>query len=211
MGWAVASALFAPGTGLAQTVDVGLKLAFYVPVGALVDTGSSANPKTHFQQRLAAAPLLGANVVVWTSSRLGFAGSIGYTPSTVAQSDTFGTHDYHSSVLLTSARVLYAFTPMLFTPRPGHREVPWSFYVGVGVGVASRSGTVWAYSSGLTSPALELNVGVRTPLGSRVVMRLDVEDYISRAQFDKGLATETAARTHNDLIISASFAFRARR
>ncbi len=167
MGWAVASALFAPGTGLAQAVDVGLKLAFYVPVGALVDTGSSANPKTHFQQRLAAAPLLGANVVVWTSSRLGFAGSIGYTPSTVAQSDTFGTHDYHSSVLLTSARVLYAFTP--------------------------------------------LNVGVRTPLGSRVVMRLDVEDYISRAQFDKGLATETAARTHNDLIISASFAFRARR
>ena len=52
---------------------------------------------------------------------------------------------------------------------------------------------------------------MRTPLGSRVVMRLDVEDYISRAQFDKGLATETAARTHNDLIISASFAFRARR
>ena len=75
--------------------------------------------------------------------------------------------------------------------------------------MASRSGTVWSYSSGRTSPALVLNVGTRTPVGPRCVMRFDIEDYISRARFDKGLPTETAAHMHHDVVISMSVAFRA--
>jgi hypothetical protein len=76
------------------------------------------------------------------------------------------------------------------------------------VGVVSRSGGVWNYSSGLTSPALLFNVGVRTPLSGRTVLRFDVDDLLSRAQFDKGLTTQTTARTHNDLIFTISFARR---
>lgn len=205
---AIALGLFAPAAGLAQQTDVGFTLGFYNPIGALVESGSKTDPATYFQQRLQGTPALGVNVIVWTSSKIGFAGSINISPSDVAQTDTSGTHDHSSAVLLGGARVIYAFTPLLFKAPPGHRELPWSFYVGAGVGFASRSGAVWAYSSGLTSPALLLNVGVRTAVGGRTVLRFDVEDYVSQAQFDKGLPTETEAQIHNDLLISLTVAYR---
>ena len=125
--------------------------------------------------------------------------------------DTSGTHDHSSAVLLTSARVVYAFTPMLFKPLPGKRELPWSFYVAAGLGIVNRSGAVWNYSSGLTAPVLLLNTGVRTAVGNRAVLRFDLEDYLSRAQFDKGLATETAARTHHDFVLGLSVSYRVHR
>jgi hypothetical protein len=203
-----ATGLFVPATGVAQQVDLGFSVSFYDPVGALVQRGMRAKPDSFYQQRLQGTPALGANIVVWTSSRVGIAGSIHITPSDVAQTDSTGTHDHKSAVLLASARVLYAFTPMLFKPPPGRRELPWSFYVGLGAGVVNRSGGVWQYSSGLTSPALLLNAGVRTAVGARVTLRFDLEDYLSRAQFDKGLATQTEARTHNDLMVSLSIAYR---
>jgi hypothetical protein len=212
---AIAIGLVAPATGLAQHTDVGLKtdvglsVGFYTPLGSMVERGVKNDPQNpYFQQRLQSTLSLGANVVVWTSSRVGVAGSINFSPSNVAQSDTSGTHDYASPRVLANARVLFAFTPMPFKPPPGHRETPWSFYVGAGVGLANRSGAIWAYSSGFTSPALVFDVGVRTAVGGRVVMRFDAEDYLSRAQFDKGLPTETAARTHNDLMISFSLSYR---
>jgi hypothetical protein len=205
---ATATGLLAPATGLAQETDVGFSIGFYNPVGALVQRGQKSSPATFFQQRQQATPTLGANIIVWTSSRLGIAGSINITPSDVAQTDTTGTHDHSSAVLLGSGRVLYAFTPLLFKPLPGRRELPWSFYVGAGAGFVNRSGGIWMYSSGLTSPALVLNAGVRTAVGSRVVLRFDLEDYFSRAQFDKGLATETEARSHNDLLITLSLNYR---
>jgi hypothetical protein len=208
---AIATALFAPVTGLAQQTDVGFSVGFYNPVGALVQHGSRNTPLTYFQQRQQGTLALGANVVVWTSSKLGIAGSINFSPTDVALTDTNGTHDYTSAVVLASVRAIYAFSPLLFKPLPGHRETPWSFYTGVGVGLASRSGAIWNYSSGLTSPALMLNLGVRTAVGNRAILRFDVEDYMSRAQFDKGLSTQTDARIHNDLMFSLSVAYRVMR
>jgi hypothetical protein len=205
---ATTTGLFAPATGLAQQTDVGFSLGFYNPIGALVQRGMKSVPATFYQQRLQGTPSLGANVVVWTSSRLGIAGSINITPSDVAQTDTTGTHDHSSAVVLGSVRAIYAFTPMLFKAPAGRREIPWSFYVGAGAGIVNRSGAVWAYYSGLTSPALLLNVGVRTAVGARVLLRFDLEDYVSRAQFDKGLATQTEARTHNDILLSLSVNYR---
>ncbi len=212
LGLAIATALFVPGSVLAQQVDAALKLGFYAPFGNVVEQGSKADPNTHYVQRLQATTAIGANVVVWTSGRLGIEGSIGYTPSNVAVEDSVSTRDERSSLVLAAVRVIYAFTPMYFGARPGHREwdIPWSFYVGAGVGLANRSGEVWTsmYASGFTSPALTLDVGVRTALGARVIFRMDLEDYVSRAQFDKGLPTETVAQLHNDAMFSASLAYR---
>ena len=92
---------------------------------------------------------------------------------------------------------------------PGGRAAPWSFYFGAGGGFATRSGAVWSYYSGLTSPAAVVSFGVRSPLGFRSVMRVEAVDYISRAHFDKGLPTETAPRWHHDLSFSLVFLFRA--
>lgn len=207
---AIATALFAPVTALAQT-DVGFSVGFYSPIPALVQRGSRNTPATYFQQRQQGTLALGANVIVWPSRKIGIAGSINFSPSDVALTDTTGTHDHTSSALLASVRAIYAFSPMSFKPLPGHRETPWSFYVGAGVGIANRSGAVWNYSSGLTSPALVTNLGVRTAVGNRAILRFDVEDYLSRAQFDKGLSTQTEARTHNDLMFSLSLSYRVMR
>jgi hypothetical protein len=203
--------LFVPTPGIAQ-VDVGFNIGFYAPIGSMVERGSKSMPATFFQQRLQATPTLAANVTVWKTKRLGFSGTLGFSPADVAQTDTTGTHDHKTSVVIASARVIYAFSPMeMEGPKKLEtrwKETPWSFYVGGGVGVVSRSGGVWNYSSGLTSPALLFNVGVRTPLSGRTVLRFDVDDLLSRAQFDKGLTTQTTARTHNDLIFTISFARR---
>lgn len=205
---AIATGLFAPATGVAQQTDVGFSIGFYDPIGALVESGSKSNPATFFQQRLQGTPALGANVTVWTSPHFGISGSVDFSPADVALTDTAGTHDYSSLVVLAGIRALYAFTPLHFKPPAGKREIPWSFYVGAGLGIANRSGAVWNYSSGLTSPALTFDVGVRTAVGGRTVLRFDVQDYISQAQFDKGLPTETEARIHHDLLFNISVAYR---
>ena len=100
---------------------------------------------------------------------------------------------------------------MPFKPPPGKREAPWSFYVGVGAGVVSRSGDVWTYQSGLVAPAAVFDFGVRTPLGGRTILRLNIENFLSVAQFDKGLPTETESRLHGDLTFNATFAYRLKR
>ena len=205
---AIATGVFAPATGVAQQVDVGLNIAFYTPFGALVESGEKSSPATFYQQRLQPTPSLGGSLTVWTSHHLGFSGSFNVSPSDVAVTDTTGTHDHKSTVVLAGARVIYAFTPLLFKPPAGHREIPWSFYVGGGLGMVSRSGSVWSYSSGLTAPALLLNVGVRTAVGGRSILRFDVEDYISQAQFDKGLPTETESRIHHDFLFSITVSYR---
>ena len=210
LGLGLATGLLAPGTGLAQTVDIGGRFGWYHPVAPLIEAGLPPGPSSPVEKRLQVSLLAGADATVWVSTRLGFAGIIAYAPSSVAVTDSNTVTDHSSSVILVSGRVLFAFTPLQVGPKiaPGG-AAPWSFYVGAGAGMASRSGTVWSYSSGRTSPALVLNVGTRTPVGPRCVMRFDIEDYISRARFDKGLPTETAAHMHHDVVISMSVAFRA--
>src|SRR6202008_5176980 len=94
----------------------------------------------------------------WTSNHVGFQGSVGFSPADVAQTDTTGTHDHKTAVVLAGARVLYAFTPMeMEKPRKEQTrwtESHWSFYTGAGIGLVNRSGATWNYSSGFTHPAL---------------------------------------------------------
>jgi hypothetical protein len=198
----IAATLLAPSTSLAQTVDIGGHVAFYNPLGSLID-----GPP--IEKRLQAALMVGVDAVAWTSSRVGFAGKVAYAPSRVAVIQARNVTDRDASVILASARVLFAVTPV--ATGAGGVIPPWSVYVGAGAGLASRSGGVWSYASGLTSPALVLNVGVQTPAGPRIVMRMDLEDYISRAQFDAGTPGETAAQRHHDVAISVSLSYRVRR
>jgi hypothetical protein len=199
----MAATLLAPSTGLAQTVDIGGHAGFYNPLGSLID-----GPPV--EKRLQGAVTVGVDAVVWTSRRLGFAGRVVYAPSRVAVIQPGSVTDRAAAVILANARVLFAVTPLAVGA--GATIPPWSVYVGAGAGLASRSGGVWSsYASGLTSPALVLTVGVQTPAGPRSVLRLDLEDYISRAQFNAGVLGATPARLHQDLAFSFSLSYRVRR
>ena len=197
----IAAMLLAPSTGFAQTVDIGGHAGFYNPVGSLID-----GPP--IEKRQQGAVMVGVDAVMWTSGRVGFAGRVAYAPSPVAVIQPGNVTDREATVILASARVLFAVTPLAIGPNA--TNPPWSVFVGAGAGLASRSGAVWSYSSGLTSPALVLSAGLQSLSGPRLVMRLEVEDYISRAQFDAGAPGETAAQMHHDFAISLSFAFRVR-
>jgi hypothetical protein len=190
--------MLTPGTGSAQ-VEIGPRIGLYIPVGALIHEGSLSNPSSLSEKRLQTAALLGAEAVFWATKRLGVAASVALAPSPVAVTDSFGTHDRAGAVILTDARLLVPFTPI---------QALWSFYLGAGAAVASRTGSVWQSYSGATSPAFLASVGVRYGLrpspspAPRIALRMELTDYISRAQFDKGLPTETTARSHQDFTFS---------
>jgi hypothetical protein len=195
----IAATLWAPTTGLAQTVDIGLHAAFYNPFGSV--TGPP------IEKRPLASVGGGVDAIVWTSRRLGFAGRVMYAPSRVAVIQPGNVVDREASVILANARVLFAVTPLAVAGAP---VPPWSVYVGAGAGLVSRSGGIWMYASGLTSPALVWTVGVQTPGGARYTLRFDMEDYISRAQFNGGMPDATVARVHHDLAFSLSVTYRVR-
>ncbi len=194
--------LFLPALAPAQAIDLGGHIGFYIPLGAMVEDAS-------VQKRLQTAPIVGADVMAWPTKHLGFAGNVAWAPAKVAVSAGGQVVDEGSNVILASARLLYAFMPIqLGRPGPGGRGDPWSLYIGAGGGLASRSGAVWSYSSGLTSAALVLSLGTKTANSAWGVVGLELSDYISHAQFDAGTPTETASRVHHDLVIAVSFAYR---
>ena len=145
--------LLVPSTGLAQSVDLGAHGAFHFPIGSLIE-----GPP--IEKRLLAGLMVGVDAFVWMTGRLGFAGKVAYGPTRVAVSQARNVVDREASVILASARVLFALTPL--TTAAGVMP-PWAFYVGAGAGLASRSGAIWSYASGRTSPALVLNAGSRDP------------------------------------------------
>ena len=207
VGVAAAIGLLAPATGSAQ-LEISPTFGFYLPAGALIKEGSRSNPSELLEKRQEAAFFLSARGLFWATKRLGVAANVTFAPSAVAVTDSFGTKDITAAVLLADARVIVPFTPV---------KAKWSAYLGAGAGIVSRTGTVWGYRSGATAPAFVAALGVRTPLYAlgvrppypppRVVFRMEVADYISRAQFDSGLPTETTARSHHDLTFSIIFAF----
>jgi hypothetical protein len=195
----IAATLLIPSRGLAQTVDIGGHVGFYNPVGSLI-----AGPP--IEKRLQSAVMGGMDAVVWTSGRLGFAGRVTYASNLVAVIQPGSVTDRDATVILAVARVVFAVTRL--AGAAGGANAPWSVFVGAGAGLASRRGAVWSYASGRTSPALVLNLGVQTFTGPRSVLRLDVENYISRAHFNAGAPSATLARMHQDLAVSLALFYR---
>jgi len=205
VGLAAAAGLLAPTTGRAQ-LEISPVVGLYAPLGALIREGSPNSPG-FLEKRQETTFFLSARGLFWATKRLGVAANVTYSPAAVAVSDSFGTRDVSGGVLLADARVIVPFTPV---------KARWSANLGAGAGIVSRTGTVWGYRSGATAPAFVAALGVGTPIYAlgvrkpypppRVVFRWELADYISRAQFDSGLPTETTARWHHDLTVSFMFA-----
>ncbi len=172
------------------------------PVGSLVNEGVMN------EKHQGAAILIGGTARLRAAKRLSFEANVAFSPSPAAVTDSFGITDLTGSAFLADARLIVAVTPITSL---------WSMYVGAGAGVVSRGGSAWRYNSGVTVPAFVATIGTRTPLYGlrvrppypppRVVMRLELSDYVSRAQFDKGMPTETSPLTHHDLTVTVLFAF----
>lgn len=183
----------------------------YVPLGSLVKEGSLGSPRGLSEKNLGVTLMFGGEAVFRVTQRLSVAASVMFGPSPTAVTDSTGTSDRSSVVLLSAVRLIQQVRPA---------KAMWSMYFGAGAGVVSRGGTVWQYYSGPTAPLVVASFGVGTPLYGlgvqkpypppRVVMRAEAADYVSRAQFDKGLVTQTTARWHHDVTITVLFSLRLR-
>ncbi len=201
IGWTVATGLLAPAAASAQ-LELAPRIGMFNPVGSLVNEG------TLNEKHQGAAILLGGTVRFRADKRLSLEANVALSPSPAAVTDSFGTTDLTGSAFLADARLIVGVTPITSL---------WSLYVGAGAGLVSRGGSAWRYNSGVTVPAFVATIGTRTPLYGlrvsrpypppRVVMRLELSDYVSRAQFDKGLPTETSPLTHHDVTVTVLFAF----
>src|SRR5437870_9821558 len=207
---AVAAGLLAPVTASAQ-LEIAPQIGLYVPSGSLIKQGSPSNPSTQLEKRPEGSILLGVRALFWATKRLGVVAGVSFSPSLVAVTDSVGTTDQTGGVLLAHSQLLVVLTS---------DRAPWFAHVGLGAGVVRRSGPAWQYASGATAPAFVVSLGLGTSLswdykGSGVVkpservtkLRLEVADYISRAQFDQGLPTQTTALTHHDFTGSLMFCF----
>ncbi len=204
VGWIVATGLLAPAAASAQ-LEVAPRIGMFNPVGSLVQESTPTSPSEKHQ---GAAILIGGTARFRAAKRLSLEANVAFSPSPAAVTDSFGTTDLTGSAFLADARLIVAVTPITSL---------WSLYVGAGAGVVSRGGSAWRYNSGVTVPAFVATIGTRTPLYGlrvrrpypppRVVMRLELSDYVSRAQFDKGLPTETSPLTHHDITVTVLFAF----
>jgi len=176
-------------------VELGPRLGIYVPVGFVVNEGAASVPSSYIKKLQVGAPLIGGQGLVWAKPWLGVEAFVALSPSMVAVTDSTGTADHASTVVLASTRVIVPITS---------RRGLWSFFLGAGVGVVSRSGSVWQYSSGTTARTWVLAFGGRTALTESLSMHFEFEDQFSTAQFDQGLATQTQPRSHQDVIFSVA-------
>lgn len=196
---AFATAVAWPSATHAQ-VEFVPTLGYYWPLGGWtqqLDDGSGSPPL----RRQLSAGLLGTRLSVRLSDRIALEGTLGATPSQVALSNANGTIDYHGRVVLASARAVFKAATLIDGPR--HDRVRWDLLLSAGVGLVHRAGTAWENTSGVTAPALVLATGVGAG-----AFRVTIEDYVSWAQFDGGLTSQTRGRLHHDVIGSLGFALR---
>lgn len=184
-------------TPLCAQVELGPRLGIYLPVGSVVKEGA-ALPGGPVEKQQVGAPLIGAQALFWVKPWIALETSAVLTPSMVAVTDSTGTTDHSSTIIIASARAIVPLTS---------RKGMWSFYVGAGVGLVNRSGTVWQYQSGTTARTWVASFGGQTPISQNMHMRFEFEDNYSTAEFDRGLATATQGRPHHDLILAITLEF----
>lgn len=191
-----AAAVTAPAPLRAQ-IDVMPTLGFYSPLGGWTQESDGGTGFAPLRRQLSSL-MYGVRLAHPLSRTLSLQATFGAAPSQVALSTASGTVDINATVLVSSARAV--FRTMTLRDGPTHDQVHWDVLLGAGIGVVHRTGTAWADHSGVTAPALllELGFGVNA-------FRVMLEDYISWAQFDSGRPTQTRARMHHDLIGTLGF------
>ena len=105
------------------------------------------------------------------------------------------------TLVLSSIRSVYRF--------PGDQIKRLCFQVGTGLGLVNRSGKAWANTP--TGPALAfvLSGGVRAQLSPKnpLAFRMELEDYISWAQFKLDNGAYTQGRAYHDVVYSLGLVF----
>jgi hypothetical protein len=177
--------------------EVTPQLGMYMPTELLTtDVGS---PNGEFRRQVSAGGL-GARLGLRLARHFGLEATAFYSRSMVAVAEDREVVDIPAGVLMTSARGVLKIG--------GTQRGGWNLHLSPGVGLIVRHGAAWEGTSGNIDPAFVMSGGARVPLGkSGHAFRIDLENFVSRAQF-KGTETGiTEGRTQHDFILSTGFVF----
>jgi hypothetical protein len=196
----IAALLLAPAiasVGFAQiTFSVNPNVGMYIPHGAALL--EIPNHLSEVQSKKpVGGPVFTTRLAAWLTPNLGIEGSLGYSPAYIAVKTHNGVvDDQRQALLLTSIRSVYRF--------PAEEIKRLGFQVGTGIGLVSRSGDAWSDTPTDPAFAFVLAAGVRAQLSPRkpLAFRMELEDYISWAQFQLDSGAYTRGRAYHDLVWS---------
>jgi hypothetical protein len=142
------------------------------------------------------------------SDRAAVEGGFGYTASDVRfEVPGFVSLALGGTVIQGSARVRY---------RLNQPASATGWYLTGGLAVISRGGEMWDSLAtgglavdGKTDVGAVIGGGLTLPVGRRLALRIDVEDYIHQAKFTldaQGTRLDTESQFQNDLVLSVGLA-----
>jgi hypothetical protein len=179
----------------AQTqIDMTPHVGMYFPLNSAV-----AETSQDLTMRQVSAVVLGGHLAVHAARRWLVEAYIDYSPSPVAISADDRTIDRNGGVVLGSVRTAWRIGKL----KPKTPELQ----LGAGVGFVSRFGRAWQSHSGTVDPAIVVGVAGRYPLSKYmpINVRVEIGDYITRAQFTPTGESPTTAWRNHDTIWSVGF------
>ncbi|MBI4421324.1 MAG: hypothetical protein HY560_10900 [Gemmatimonadetes bacterium] len=187
--------------------ELGVSYGVYFPFGGnpLVKefggVGGGPVPYPVLEKWQNGAPALILRPAYWFSSRFGIEAGVGSALGKVSTRDSLNTViDQAAYLLMLSAR-----SPVRFNPPTANVVL----HLSPGVAALKRGGNAWAGYQGTTDPAAVVGFGARGLLRRRshLWFRLEIETYISRAQFVHARYNPTARRLHHDTIFSLGLVY----
>lgn len=191
-----------PNVGRTQpAIEVSPYFGLFIPTTSIAE---SADPigSGNLVAKHDVAGFFGVRAVMWLGSYWGVECAAGFSPGRLirqsrfsASSPPFTQSSEDASLLTLTARAVWRVVS-------GERT---TLHLLAGPGLVSRGGTAYQIVDNTTALALALGVGLSTRVGSRVAIRWDVEDYVSRAELGW---RDVGAQTQHDVVLSQSVAIR---
>jgi hypothetical protein len=167
----------------------------WLPIGVVREDGAGGS----LVQRAQVGELLvGGRAGLALSRAITVEGSLGWSPTQVALTDSTGTHDIPGTTLLATARM--TFVSRLSQDFAGN--------VGAGIGVVRRSGRGWDRPH--VAGALVTALGLQADVGAGTAFRMEFEVYASRGTRRSVSGEPAQASWRADLALSFGVVIRPR-
>ncbi|MSR07700.1 MAG: hypothetical protein EXR93_11635 [Gemmatimonadetes bacterium] len=200
----VAAVLVGTGPGVAQG-QVRREVRFSPGIGVYMPLGGPMIDEPGLRKQQIITGLAIGRLVFWFHPRFGIEGAMQYGKGQVAVRDSTAARvvsDLRATLWLANLRALVRLTP------DTHRRL--SMYVGSGLGVVGRSGQAFLDTPATPDESVVFVAGGTAVLGKGKrgpAFRFELEDNVSRSQFNVGLPNQTRALTHHDIIWSLGLSF----
>jgi hypothetical protein len=169
----------------------------YVPHGVPLLTENGASGTETLRKQAVGGPVFTTRAGFSLSRLAAVEASVSYSPALIAVHSASGhVEDRSAGLVLLSARSLFRLTPESTTR--------FSIHAASGVGMVTRIGNAWSDTPTKPAFALVLGAGAMAPLTPRggTSFRIDLEDYLSFAQFELADGTRSKAHPYHDLVWS---------